>query len=228
MTQANPFALDAPPTQPAQAPVTAQPDPATDPAYQAFLAQQQAAQAAQLQAAAQQAMSAQSTQPAAGGPIGDDPFGAPAPQLARGPRLREMHGRLILILPYKVETVPNKKADTPGATQERMTADVVVLDGGTIHYGGRPEALPSVPHTKVAEPPLKSERMFISSVGLVSQCRDALANRLANRPGPRMVLGRLAVGEAKPDQSPPYLLTPATDAEKQIARAYLATVDPFS
>jgi hypothetical protein len=155
---------------------------------------------------------------------GEDPFSGPAPQRPRGPRLREMHGRLLLIVPKKVETVPNNKR--PGETQERMTADVVVLDGGTIIYGGRPEAIPAIAHDKQAEVPLRSEAMFISSVGLVSQCREALAKRAQGKPG--MVLGRLSVGEAKGDNNPPYLLTQYTEADKAIARQYLAQVDPFA
>jgi hypothetical protein len=83
-----------------------------------------------------------------------------------------------------------------------------------------------VPHDKVAQLPHKNARMFVSSVGLISQCREALAKRAQGQPG--MVLGRLSVGEAKGDQAPPYLLTPPTDADKVIARAYLAQVDPFA
>jgi hypothetical protein len=144
--------------------------------------------------------------------------------MARGPRLPEMYGRLLLVLPHKVETVPNRLK--PGETQDRMTADVIILDGGAINYGGKPEAMPPTPHTKVSPTPHKNERMFISSVGLISQCREALAKRAQGKPG--MVLGRLAVGEAKGEQKPPYLLTPPTEADKAIGRAYLATVDPFA
>lgn len=163
--------------------------------------------------------------PAAQPSGGDDPFSGPAPQQARGPRLRDLYGRLLLIVPFKVETVPNRLAKD-GSTQDRMTADVIVLDGGTILFGGAPEKIPAVPHTKSAETPHKTDRMFISSVGLISQCRDALAKRAQGQPG--MVLGRLNVGEAKGDQAPPYLLTTPTDADKILARQYLAKVDPFA
>jgi hypothetical protein len=138
-----------------------------------------------------------------------------------------MYGRLLLIIPHKLEEgIPNRLGKA-GDVQDRMTADVVILDGGTIAYGGAPEKIPAVPHTKSAEVPLKSARMFISSAGIISQCRQALAKKVATgQPG--MVLGRLSVGEAKGDQAPPYLLTPATDADKQLARQYLANVDPFA
>jgi len=167
--------------------------------------------------------------PTAPAPVTDDgdPFSGPAPQEARGPRLREMYGRLLLIIPHKLEEgIPNR-LDPRGGTQDRMTADVVILDGGSVSYGGKPEATPPKPHTKVAGTPHKNSRMFISAVGMISQCREALAKKIrSGQPG--MVLGRLSVGEAKGDQNPPYMLTPPTDADKAVARAYLATVDPFA
>lgn len=164
--------------------------------------------------------------PAADPYSGQDPFSGPAPQQPRGPRVRDMYGRLLLVIPHKLEDVPNRLQ--PGTTQERMTADVIVLDGGPIAFGGRPEATPPVPHDKTAVIPHKIAKMFLSQRGLISQCREALAKKLTTgQPG--MVLGRLAVGESREvGQNAPYLLTPPTDADKQAARAYLATVDPFA
>jgi hypothetical protein len=197
----NPFAL--PDTQPAPAPTTA---PASNP----FTAPATTPPAA----------------PAAPAYGGGDPFDAPAPQEARGPRIKDLYGRLLLIIPHKVEYgVPNRLQ--PGTTQDRMTADVITLDGGPINYGGAPEKTPPVPHNKVAQVPHLTKRQFISNTGLISQCRDALAKRQRGEPG--MVLGRLTVGQVPANGgNPPYLLTPATEEDKAIARAYLATVDPFA
>lgn len=158
---------------------------------------------------------------------GDDPFSGPAPQAPRGPRLRDMYGRLILLVPHKLEEgIPNRLGPA-GSVQDRLTADVVVLDGGPIAFGGAPEKVPPRPHDKSAAVPHKNARMFISSVGLISQCREAIAKKVTQgQPG--MVLGRLGVGEAKGEQAPPYLLTPPTDADKAVARQYLANVDPFA
>jgi len=160
-----------------------------------------------------------------------DPFAGsdPAPQAPRGPRLREMYGRLVIIMPKTVEKdrpTQFKNPDGSQQKQDRMTADVIVLDGGTIHYGGRPEDIPSVPHDKTAEPPAKWADMFISAAGLISQCREALAKRQAGQPG--MVLGRLTKGQDTGKGNPPWILTPATDADKVIGKAYLANVDPFA
>ena len=209
-TPTNPFALDTPPTAvPAPTPVpAAAPAPAST----------------QQPAAFSNPPIAPPVAPPADPFTSGDPFSGPAPQASR-PRVRDMVGRLLLVIPHKVETVPNRKQ--PGETQERMTADVVVLDGGPLAYGGAPEKLPSIPHDKTAQVPYRVDRLFISSAGLVSQSRQALAKRLQGQPG--MVLGRLGTGEAKSaDYSPPYLLSMPTEQDKQIARQYLAGVDPFA
>jgi hypothetical protein len=201
----NPFAFDAPATAPATAPVA--------------------------QATAPAAASVTTDLRSATGATEPDPFDAPAPQMARGPRLREMYGRLVLIIPRKIETglVSSrfKNPDGSPVVNDRMTADVVILDGGTIAYGGRPEAVPPVPHDKTAETPHKTAAMFISSAGLISQCREALA-KIVSQGRPGMVLGRLTKGEGGQGGEPPWILTPATDADKAIGRTYLATVDPFA
>jgi hypothetical protein len=164
--------------------------------------------------------------PAPAAPAGGDPFGDPAPQAPRGPRLQEMAGRLILITPKLTEQVLSSDPKRAGEYVTRMTADVVILDGGPCAYGGKPEGRPPTQHDKVAQIPHRSRDMFISAVGIVSQCREALEKRQRGEPG--MVLGRLGYGEQKrADYAAPWLLAAATDADKAIARAYLATVDPF-
>lgn len=164
------------------------------------------------------------TAPAA--PATSDPFGDPAPQAPRGPRLQEMAGRLILITPKLVERVLSRDPARAGQYDNRMTCDVVILDGGPVNYGGKPEGRPPTQHDKVAQVPHRNRDMYVSSVGLVSQSREALEKRQKGEPG--MVLGRLGYGEqSDPTKSAPWLLIPATEADRVLARAYLATVDPF-
>jgi len=216
----NPFALDAPAPAPA-APAAPAPAiaPAPTPVQPAF-------------PAGGYPVPAQPVAPNA--PIGaaaDDPFDNPAAQQARGPRMREMYGRLLLVIPRKLETGvvsrTLKNNDGSPAVQDRMTADVVILDGGTIHYGGKPEAVIPIAHDKSAEVPFRVSGMYISNAGLISQCREALAKIVSHgRPG--MVLGRLAQGQGGTNGNPPWILTPATDADRAIGKAYLATVDPFA
>jgi hypothetical protein len=203
---ANPYAM---PAAPAATPATANPYamPAAAPAVVTAPVQQ-------------------STPTPAPAPASGDPFGDPAPQAPRGPRLQEMAGRLILITPKLTERVLSSDPKRAGEYDTRMTADVVILDGGPCAYGGKPEGRPPTAHTQTAQIPHRNRDMYISSVGLVSQCREALERRQRGEPG--MVLGRLGYGEAKrADYSAPWLLSAATDADKAIARAYLATVDPF-
>lgn len=165
----------------------------------------------------------------------DDPFGAPAPQAPKGPRFRELYGRLLLIMPTKLEEgiISNQFRNDDGSPviQDRMTADVIVLDGGDIHYGGKPEKMPPVPHNMVATVPHKTAKQYISYSGIISQCRPYLANYLAKNGGKTMALGRLARGENENKGEKPWILTEATDADRAIARAYLAAnppADPFA
>lgn len=181
---------------------------------------------------------ATSAQPAAtavpatplGGPA-NDPFASadPAPQAPRAPRLRELYGRLLILAPLKLETgIVSKFKNNDGTPviQDRLTADLIVLDGGTIHYGGTPEKVPPVPHDRTAEPPQKWERVYISSAGIVSQCRLALAQRLSGT-GPGLVIGRLTRGEDTGKGEPPWLLQVATDQDKALGKRYLEQIDPF-
>lgn len=53
-----------------------------------------------------------------------------------------------------------------------------------------------------------------------------LIGQLKSKIGKGLVLGRLEQGTAKPGQKPPWRLADPTDAEKDVARAYLATKAP--
>ncbi len=98
-------------------------------------------------------------------------FSPPAPPQASivRPRMQDFarEGRLVLVKPTKIErNVPNTKGK-PGDTQDRLTADVVILDGAPFPYGGQPEN--GNPHTHQAMIPHEIPGMFISSAGLISQ-----------------------------------------------------------
>ncbi len=159
-------------------------------------------------------------------PAGDvDPFEAPAPRADR-PRPRDIYGRLVLVVPKRLEE--NVRNQMTGELQNRLTADVIVLDGGELHFGGAPEKTPPIPHTKTVQVPYKIDDMYISAPGIITACREALRKRKAGQIG--MVLGRWTVGEAsRPGHNPPYLLREYTQEEAAVARAYLAAnpINPF-
>lgn len=209
----NPFGQMPAPTMPAQ-------QPAPSAAPPGYMVTSQATMPPQQQYGTPQGF---------GGQPGADPFGAPAPRAER-PRIRDIYGRLLLIIPRRMEyNLPNRARDAkPGDTQDRMTADVIVLDGGTLLYGGAPEKQPPVPHSKSVEVPYKIEGIYISQKGLLSQSRDAITKMQTGQIG--MVLGRLDVSpEARPGENAAYILTPFTEHDAGLARAWLAAnpVTPF-
>jgi len=174
----------------------------------------------------------------------DDPFGGPAPQANR-PRVRDLEGRTLLIMPKSIKRglISAILKDDKGnpVVQDRMTADVVVLaPAEPVAYGGTPEnpqASQRRPHDKSAAVPWFIPGMWISNDGLVSQSSIALANVLRAQSGATpepgavtMVLGRLY--QAEPTQrgrQGSWLIDKPTDEEKALARAWLRAKprDPF-
>lgn len=162
-----------------------------------------------------------------------DPFSAPASGGGKYPKLEIrdenneivrdddncLRGRLLMITPLKSEIVADKLSKTPGATQERITADVVVLDGSPI---GPPEG-------EREATPAAFDGMYFSQKALVSQLRKALKANMAGADPRRMVLGRL---EKEPPKEkgryPTWVLRDFTPEDAQKARDYLATKDPFA
>lgn len=146
-------------------------------------------------------------------PQGVDPFNAPTPPQANivRPRLLDFaaDGRLVLISPIKIDRNLPNNLGKQGDTQDRMTADVVILDGPPFPYGGAPEK--GTPHNLTAQVPYEIISMFISSAPLISQCERRLGE---------MVLGRLSRRQL-PNGNTAYRLDDPTEADRAVARAYL-------
>lgn len=187
------------------------------PQYQPYPPQQQLAQPVQY------APQPQAPAPGWGGPQpqGPDQFGAPDEINIIRPRLKDAGpGRLLLISPLGIERKVVNRLGRPDANgqlpvQDRMTADVVFLDGPPFMFGGDPDGDggPPRPHTTQALIPYESRSMWITNVLLIQQCERSVGS---------MVLGRLAKGESsKPGNRPPWKLTDPTEADRQIARQYL-------
>lgn len=212
----------------------APPAPVVDPAYAAFLAQQAGQQMGAPTAPASSVAAPQFVSPPAA-PSGSDEFDVefedPAPPRGKGPRLEEMYGRLIMIMPKGMDKGKGTDSEGKATEYDRMTADVIVLDGPPIQFGGDPAGRPPIPHDQVAQVPHRVVDMYVSAKGLISQSSRAWAKAQAKAPG-AFVVGRLGVGEKKnPAHQAPWLLTKATDAEKDVVRAYVRAVreaDPFA
>lgn len=110
----------------------------------------------------------------------------------------EAEGRLVLLTPLRED-----KVDTSFGEKPIIVADVVVID---------------------EKKPAKSE-VHDDVYVFGGYLRGALRGFI----GERRVLGRLVKGEPKKKgENAPWLLEDATDAEVELAKAYLATVDPFA
>lgn len=150
--------------------------------------------------------------------------GAPLPP-GQGniPAVADLQARLLIILPERCDrNVPSKFPNDDGTPklQDKMTATVVVLDGGPLVWGQSPQN----PQGTVANAPHVIKGLWIQQRGLISQLEDALALRLSGGPG--IALGRLwKAGTAKND---PYVLADPTEQDVQAYNHYVSQVNPFT
>lgn len=246
----NPFGAPAAPQQQAPAPTAPQgapnpfaPQQQTPAAPQAYAPaqapQQQYAPPQQYapQAPAQQAYApAQQQAPApALGQVGAAP--TPVVGEGRGPKLPDMYGRLVILLPQSLETVQRRpehitaeQRAAGNTTQPRLTATIVILDAGRvgdfspIWYGGNPHALGGSPHTESGPLPYVRKGMWLNQSRLISQARDYLPGAAHGGPNgaPGMVCGRLV--KTGPNNNDPWYLTTPTAEEIELANAYVNLV----
>lgn len=119
-----------------------------------------------------------------------------APANASGITWKDLNGSLLLFRSHSLES----GIKTIHGESQAVRADVIVLDGdraGTVYNDTL--VFPKVLIANVKPP--------VGSTG-------------------HMVLGRLGQGQAKTGQSAPWILTDATEADKDVARAYLAKATP--
>lgn len=142
-----------------------------------------------------------------------DPFAAPAAIPSEYPTVASFRGRLVLIRPIKIETVPNSQG-APGQMQDRVTADVTVVDG----LGPVPGFTRGQPNGQSFAGP-EFRGTYISQEVIVKQLAEVTPPR-----GNGMVLARIDTktpGTA-PGKGNPWGLIDPTDQDRNIARAFLA------
>lgn len=158
-------------------------------------------------------------------------FSTPPPPSASGgvrPRLLDMYGRLLIVLPEAIQRgIPSRFMDKgQPQLQDKLTATVIVLDGGPLAFGGEPEKGPTGKgqHTHTEQVPYVVKGLWIPQAKLIEQLEEALAMRLRGEPG--IALGRLwKVGQAQND--PWVLAAPQPDDVAQYDR-YVSQVNPFT
>lgn len=225
----NPYAQQAPTPPQAYAPAAPPPPP-----YSPYGQQpQQAPQYAPP--APQPAPQQQYTAPAALGQATAPP--PPPPSGGKGANVADMYGRLVIIFPHVVQNVA-KRADfvtdeqraRGEVTQDRMTATVVVLDGGDVSnmapiaFGGNPHVLGGRPHDQSAPLPYVRKGMWINQSKVIAQVSDYMPGRAMAGPNgsPGAAVGRLA--KEGPEQNAAWYLTTPSEAELHLANAYLGLV----
>lgn len=136
-----------------------------------------------------------------------------------GPSVSELAGRLVVLLPYRIdENAPNAYA-RPGEpnTRPELTADVFVLDGGPLTFGAAPKASPPrlQPTHQVQVPAEFTQRKF-GQPNIVDSCRAAI--------GRGVVIGIITQGVPKdPRNNPPWNLQKLADDDprRQLVAQYL-------
>lgn len=140
-----------------------------------------------------------------------DPFAPPAVIPSTFPSAASFRGRLVIISPKSQERVPNQQG-APGAMQDRVTADVSVVDGqGAVPLFTRGQ------HTgQFLEGP-EFTGVYFSQERIVKGLSEALKTG-------GMVLARvdtLTPGTV-PGKGNPWGLIDPSEEDKQVARNYLA------
>jgi hypothetical protein len=153
----------------------------------------------------------------------------PPPSASNGggqPKPADLQGRLLLILPERLERgVPSRFTDRATGQpqlQDKLTATVIVLDGGPLYWTPTRSGQPQQPRNE--QVPYVIKNMWITQSKLIEQLDEPLRQRQAGQAG--LALGRL--WKAGPGQNDPYLLAPAQPQDVQVYDQYVSRVNPFT
>lgn len=144
-------------------------------------------------------------------------FATPDAVGATRPAVRDFADRVVVIRPTRFEKdVPGVEA---GKLQDRITADVLVLDGGPMEFGGNVRR--GKPQTMVVETPFLVKSMYISNTNMVQAVQAQV--------GKGVVLGRVVEGKASnPAHNNPFNLNEVPQDDPKYAAAvqvYTAVVN---
>lgn len=134
------------------------------------------------------------------------------------PRIADLRNRTVIVQPLSIaRNVPGVQ---PGSLQDRITANIFVLDGGPLEFGGKPEKF--VPHTLVVPTPFLAEGMYISQTNMVQALTASLPS--PQKPQGGLVVGVITQGRANnPQHNPPWNIVAleAGDPRRQLAASLL-------
>lgn len=157
----------------------------------------------------------------------------PPPVLSDGenidrPPVKALVRRLLIIVPKRIERglISSRLKDDAGnpKVQDRLTADVIVLDGGPLFWGG------NTPGAKQfnEQVPYVIKGMWLSQRSLIQQSEAADAARERGDSANALVLGRL--WQAGNEQNSPYVLAPPDPNSQDLALfdAFVRHTNPYA
>jgi hypothetical protein len=152
-----------------------------------------------------------------------DPFGDEAPRFSDRISPRDLFGRTVILVGHKLDKTKNDKDEDV----DRMTADIHVIDGGVLEYGGTPwKSDDPVPHDKKTEVPAVFPRLYLSQRPVVDEMRDVIGKGVPKA-------GYFELGEKPKDKTRSrailFKVFPKGDPRRAAAaaywKAYLAKAD---
>ncbi len=156
-------------------------------------------------------------------------FSTPPPPSASGqggqPRVADLQGRLLIVLPESIQRgVPSRYLGQNGQaqTQDRLTATVIVHDGGPLAWF--PKANGQTMAQRTENVPYVIKAMWIQQTKLIEQLEEPLRLRLQGQPG--IALGRL--WKAGPGANDPYVMAPPNPQDVALYDQYVSQVNPFA
>jgi hypothetical protein len=153
-----------------------------------------------------------------------DPFGQPTGG-GTYPKVADLFDALVLLTPVKVETVP-KYRGKPGETQDRLTADLVILDGPRAGEEYDSMWFGQIPIIKAAQTAMR--KGVPSILGRVHRFPiNEDKGKYADRHALEAAIASWRPGAGEPP-SFAWALSPFDESDAQKARAYLAgKASPF-
>lgn len=132
------------------------------------------------------------------------------------PFVRELVGRVVLIRPLFVEKVPGRNAQPGEPLKDRITAEVIICDGGPLAFGAKVQ--PETPATHRVETPARFTSMWIQGINMVKALLPLVGSGQA-------MLGEVKVGVGTKG-NPPYNIIPlnAGDPRRDAAINIMAQV----
>lgn len=140
------------------------------------------------------------------------------------PKVADLQGRLLIILPESIQRqIPSRFMNNGvPSLQDKLTATVIVLDGGPLSWTPKQGGVMGQPRTE--QVPFVIKGLWIVQSKLIEQLEEPLAMRQRGEAG--LALGRL--WKTGPSNSDPYVLAQPSPQDAAMYDQYVSQVNPFA